>query len=71
MAWSKLTVVTVVVSPFVFWITAITAFWEMYQFEMSLSEFSGIFNTIYFLITSVYFMVWFLILWEESLEEEN
>ena len=71
MTWSKLTMVTITITPFVFWITAITAFWEIYQFEMSLSAFSGVFNTIYFFITSIYFMVWTLLLWEESLVEER
>lgn len=70
MAWSKSTVVSLALFTFIFWVPLIQVLWDMYQFEMSLALFSGIFNTFYFLATSIYFMLLFLKLWSQSLKEE-
>lgn len=68
MTWSKYSVFALVVMPLILWAILGPAYWEVYQFQMSLEEFSDMFNMLWFGFTAVYFMLLFVKVWSESVE---
>ena len=68
MTWSKYTVLALVVAPLIIWAILGPAYWEIYQYSMSLKEFADMFNMLWFGFTAVYFMLLFVKVWSESVE---
>jgi hypothetical protein len=72
MALSHRIVVLLAALPFILVHVLGAILWKVYQGQgISLALFSGIFCTLYFLLTSIYFMLLFLWFWNKSLQEAD